>query len=126
MRLGRSRRAWSPAAGTCTVGAGVREDGSCREYPGWEGEGWRIVPLSWWTVSLAPQGSGHFWDLSLLPTDLQSTDLVHSLRWVLGGLLLLLTSGDTRALRQKPLPWSHTRKDLGLAPDTWRARRPGE
>lgn len=39
MRLGRACRAWSPAAGTCTAGACVREDGSCCEYPSWEGGG---------------------------------------------------------------------------------------
>ena len=49
------------------------------------------------------------WDLrssvcGLLPTALQSTDLVQDLRQVLGGLLLLMR-GHTQALRRKkPLP----------------------
>lgn len=52
-------RAWSQAAGSGTVGAFIREDGNCCDYPTGKEEGWRTVLLLGWTVSLAPQGSDH-------------------------------------------------------------------
>ena len=50
-------RAWSQAAGSGTVGAFIREDSSCCDYPTGKEEGRRTVPLLGWMVSLAPQGS---------------------------------------------------------------------